>query len=128
MRRRACRPREMAAFMTGIRSLSTPCKSPFERVDREKNTTEIAPTSIITEEVESVSENSSIIKGPERAISPAVQGKAMSIVNHVADLIWRFTEALFPSIKAFVRLTTAEEAMAEAMDMGTLIRTLNCPA
>ena len=84
----------------------------------------MAPAIIICPDKGSASLKSSRMIGWARTAIPTAQGIAMTMINRVEEWIWVRTLFFSPAWKAAVRLGTQEADMADAMETGTLIRTL----
>ena len=120
-----CTNKEITALMTGVFMRSIPCKSPLVKVDSPKSAMEMVPSSMIIIVVLSPSWNKSRLSGLPKIAMPIVDGIAMTIIKRVAREICRFTVSKSLAWYAVERLGTLDAAKEDAMEIGTLVRTIN---
>ena len=85
----------------------------------------MVPSSMIIIVVLSPSWNKSRLSGLPKIAMPIVDGIAMTIIKRVAREIRRFTVSKSLAWYAVERLGTLDAAKEDAMEIGTLVRTIN---
>ena len=114
--------REMAALRTGVIISSSPCSTEFVTVDRQKNTTDSAPSwSISAGFVLSWVKYKRSRSGLARITKPTAHGIAISMLNLDTILILLCICLRLPVCTVATRLGISEAARALDMDRGTLI-------